>query len=258
MVSLELRNVSVGYGSRVVLEGVSCAPLEGGKLVGLLGPNACGKSTLIKTIAGVHKSLGGEVLLRGTRERPGYVPQGLPESVALSAFESVLISARRVCEDPMQATGEVLAALGFGEIAGRYLSELSGGQRQMVAVAQMLVSNPEVMLLDEPTSALDLHRQLFVLQTVRERARATGALGVVAIHDINLAARLCDELIVLHAGKLLAQGTPEDVLTPELLQQVYQVHTDIFSHRDLPVVIPTAVAGEAEDSAPEQARLRVG
>lgn len=258
MVSLELRNLSVGYGSRVVLEEISCEPLQGGKLVGLLGPNACGKSTLIKTIAGVHKRLGGEVLLQETQARPGYVPQGLPESVALSAFESVLIPARRTCEEPMQATGEVLATLGLGAIAGRHLSELSGGQRQMVAVAQMLVSHPEVMLLDEPTSALDLHRQLFVLQTVRDRARESGALGVVAIHDINLAARLCDELVVLHDRKLLAQGKPEDVLTPELLAQVYQVHTDIFSHRDLPVVIPTAVVGETAPSQTAEENLRVG
>ena len=126
--------------------------------------------------------------------------------------------------------------MGLDEIAQRYLNELSGGQRQLVAVAQMLVGTPGLMLLDEPTSALDLHRQLFVLGRVRAKAREEGSLALVAIHDINLAARMCDQLVVLHGGSVRAHGTPGEVLTEELLREVYGVEADVLDHRGQPVV----------------------
>ncbi|MFC5938771.1 ABC transporter ATP-binding protein [Corynebacterium choanae] len=239
---MSIDSLQVGYGNRQVLHDITVRPLTGGKLVGLLGPNACGKSTLIKTIAGLHQASAGEITITGVTDRPGYVPQGLPDGVALSAFEAVLIPARRSATDPLQATAAIIHELGLDAIASRQLGELSGGQRQMVALAQMLVTNPQVMLLDEPTSALDLHRQLFVLQTVKQRAVDSQALALVAIHDITLSARVCDELIILHDGQVLAQGTPTAVLTSQAIRQVYNVDADVFPHRDLPVVIPTKVA----------------
>ena len=165
------------------------------------------------------------------------MPQGLPHTAALRAFEAVLIAARReACEDPVTRTAEVLHSMGLDDIAQRYLNELSGGQRQLVAVAQMLVGTPGLMLLDEPTSALDLNRQLFVLGRVRAKAREEGSLALVAIHDINLAARMCDQLVVLHGGKARAHGAPGEVLTEELLREVYGVETDVLDHRGQPVV----------------------
>ena len=237
-VELTLRGISAAYGKHTVLEAVDVDTLQGGQLVGLLGPNASGKTTLIKSLASVHHGYKGEVDFlvdgespRGKRRRQliGYVPQDLPSTAALRAFETVLIAARReACEDPITRTGEVL-------------HELSGGQRQLVAVAQMLVGNPGLMLLDEPTSALDLHRQFFVLEEVREKARREGSLGLVAIHDINLAARMCDQLVVLKSGHIRAQGAPGDVLTCELVESVYGVEADIVEHRGVPVVAPQRV-----------------
>ncbi|WP_298694666.1 ABC transporter ATP-binding protein [uncultured Corynebacterium sp.] len=250
-VELTLRGISAAYGKHTVLEAVDVDTLRGGQLVGLLGPNASGKTTLIKSLAGVHRGYKGEVDFlvggespRGKRRRQliGYVPQDLPSTAALRAFETVLIAARReACEDPITRTGEVLHAMGLDDIASRYLNELSGGQRQLVAVAQMLVGNPGLMLLDEPTSALDLHRQFFVLEEVREKAKREGSLGLVAIHDINLAARMCDQLVVLKSGRIRAQGTPGDVLTCELVESVYGVEADIVEHRGVPVVAPQRV-----------------
>ena len=245
-VELTITDLSAGYGSRTVVDGLSLPTLRGGQVVGLLGPNASGKTTTIKTLAGVHRAHGGAVDFRvdgqaprGQRRRQlvGYVPQGLPHTAALRAFEAVLIAARReACDDPVARTAEVLHSMGLDEIAQRYLNELSGGQRQLVAVAQMLVGIPGLMLLDEPTSALDLHRQLFVLGRVRAKAREEGSLALVAIHDINLAARMCDQLVVLHKGSVRAHGTPGEVLTEELLREVYGVEADVLDHRGQPVV----------------------
>jgi ABC superfamily ATP binding cassette transporter, ABC protein len=105
-----------------------------------------------------------------------------------------------------------------------------------VAVAQMMVVEPHVMLLDEPTSALDLHHQLFLLETIRNRAESTGAVALVAIHDINLAARFCSELMVMKRGGIVAQGSPKDVLDADLIHEVYKVHADILDHDGVPVV----------------------
>lgn len=245
-VELTITDLRAGYGTHIVLDGVNVSTLHGGQVVGLLGPNASGKTTTIKTLAGIHRQRGGVVDFRVDGQAPrgkqrrqliGYVPQGLPHTAALRAFETVLIAARReACDDPVTRTAEILHSLGLDAIAQRYLTELSGGQRQMVAVAQMLVGTPGLMLLDEPTSALDLHHQLFVLDCVRRKARAEGSLGLVAIHDINLAAQMCDQLVVLKDGRVRACGTPDAVLTSQLLWDVYGVNAEILDHHGRPVV----------------------
>ena len=245
--SVEVNGIHTAYGKHQVLDNLTVAPLTSGKVVGLLGPNACGKSTLLKTIAGVHKPQLGtvRVTLNGKQIAPkehfrhiGYVPQDLPGSAALTAFETVMVSASRDSSSHgvENLAAEVMCDLKISHLAHRYLSELSGGQRQMVAFAQMLVAKPAVMLLDEPTSALDLNKQLFLLARVREQVRATGALALVAIHDINLSARFCDELLVMKEGTLQAQGSPRDLLTPELLRAVFEVETEILHHGDTPVI----------------------
>ncbi|MDY3126879.1 MAG: ABC transporter ATP-binding protein [Corynebacterium sp.] len=247
VISLELSQVGTGYGRTRIVDNLTTSPLHGGKVVGLLGPNASGKSTLIKTIAGVHPLADGTITLtdgaktftgRELRDVIGYVPQDLPRTAALTAFETVAVSARRYfpAKEALRRAATILHELDIPHLAQKYLSDMSGGQRQLVAVAQMLVSDPEVMLLDEPTSALDLHWQLFVLAQLRQRVRAHGSLAIVAIHDMNLAARFCDELIVLHKGAILAQGTPQDILSAALLQTVYQVETEILDHAGVPVV----------------------
>lgn len=247
-VELTITGLRAGYGSHQILHDVNVERLTGGQIVGLLGPNASGKTTLIKSLADVHRGYEGDIRFRvdgaaphrkKKRQLTGYVPQDLPSTAALRAFEAVLIAARREsCEDPVLRTGEIIHELNLDHIASRYLNELSGGQRQLVALAQMLVGRPGLMLLDEPTSALDLHHQLFVLSKVREKARQEGSLGLIAIHDINLAARMCDTLVVLKDGQIRAQGAPKDVLRTELVESVYHVEADILLHDEVPLVAP--------------------
>ncbi|KAA8723751.1 ABC transporter ATP-binding protein [Corynebacterium spheniscorum] len=247
-VELQLNDLKIGYGRTTIIEGFKANPMGGGRIVGLLGPNASGKSTLIRTIAGVHPASAGSIDLyvdgallnpKERRKACGYVPQDLPTAASLTAFETALVAARRTTSmDPVDRTAEIFNELQIGHIAQRYLSELSGGQRQLVAAAQMLVGNPSLMLLDEPTSALDLHHQLFLLEVLHRRVIKDNTLVLVALHDINLAARYCDELLVMRRGAVLAQGTPQEVLCSRLIDDVYQVNAEILDHHGTPVMTP--------------------
>lgn len=236
MSGLSLAGFSTGYGRRLVLDGIDLAPVAPGSLVAVLGANGAGKSTLLKALAGLRGAHGRAVLDGadllalpvGRRARQvGYLPQSIPQASSLIAYEAVLSALRAT--DPLlprvEAEGrieEAFDALEVKPLALSKLGELSGGQRQMIGLAQVIVRRPRLMLLDEPTSALDLRWQLAVLQTVRALAAGQGAVGLVAIHDINLALRFCDRVLVLGGGRVLADGGAE-ALTPEVLRRAYGI-----------------------------------
>ncbi|MBD9392466.1 ABC transporter ATP-binding protein [Acidovorax sp. ACV01] len=238
---LTLEQLTAGYPGRAVLQGVDLPCVPAGTLVAVVGPNAVGKSTLLKAVAGLRPAQG-RVLLEGTdlamlapRERlrrVGYLPQALPQSTSLVAYEtwqSALRAGRSEWSTAQReaAIESVVAALGLQALALRRLDELSGGQRQMVGLAQVIVRAPRLLLLDEPTSALDLRWQLQVLQAVRAMVQQQGAIGLVAVHDLNLALRFCQHVLVLGGGTVLAAGEPAQVLTPALLQRAYGVEARV-------------------------------
>lgn len=234
---LKLRSLTVRYGRHTVIDDLNLQ-LDQGKVVGLLGPNGSGKSSLIRSVAGAQRCLG-TVTLQGRkgqqlRDATGYMPQEIPGHVALTALETVLVAARRggsawrVRRSEVRQAYRVLESLGVGGLANTYLGECSGGQRQLISLAQTLIGDPDLVLLDEPTSALDLKHQVRVLRRVREHV--TGAahrLAVVALHDINLALRFCDELVLMVAGGIAVQGTPEQVCTSEHLSRVYDTEVAV-------------------------------
>ncbi|WP_250658036.1 ABC transporter ATP-binding protein [Alkalimarinus coralli] len=235
--ALRIQNMSVGYRSRRVISGINLPEISSGSLVAVIGPNAVGKSTFLKSLAGINK-YSGEALLNNVAlsELPhsaliralGYLPQTLPQATTLVAYELVFSACRAVRTDLSQAEIEhsidtVFQRLGIEHLALRRLAEMSGGQRQMVGLAQVLVRQPTLLLLDEPTSALDLHWQLNVLETIRQEVTHTGAIGLVASHDLNLALRFCDLLLILNRDGVLAFGAPQDVLTPENLHLAYGI-----------------------------------
>jgi len=139
---------------------------------------------------------------------------------------------------------EVLTLLGLGKFCNRDFNELSGGERQKVLIARALAQEPEVLLLDEPTSNLDLRHQLEVLGLVRGVVEERGITAVICIHDLNLAARFCDRLAVLHHGRIHAAGLPGEVLTPGLIREVYGVEAEVWLEDGVPHVIPLAPAGK--------------
>lgn len=251
--SLLINDLSVAYGARTIIHNVSLPALPAGSLVALVGPNGAGKSTLLRAIAGLERmqgeiSLAGEDVSRlGFAERSrrlAYMPQQLPPGLALGVLESIVAALRVSGVDNLLALAyEALVRLGIEHLAEQSLTSLSGGQRQLVALAQLLARNPQVLLLDEPTSALDLHYQLRVMDTVRERVVAHRLLAVAVLHDINLAASYADWLVVLHQGRVVACGTPEQVLEPGMLAEVYgvQARVERCSQRRLQVLVDRAL-----------------
>lgn len=231
---LDIRALQIAYRRTVIVDAVTLAPVAAGSLVALVGPNGAGKSTLLRGLAGLlraqgHARLGAFDLLAGDSRRRasqlGFMPQALPEGVALTVLESLLgalHAAAPVAGDGLVRAHACLARLGITGLALRPLQGLSGGQRQLVSLAQAVIREPPLLLLDEPTSALDLHHQHGVMQLARHYADA-GRVVVVVLHDLALAARWADRLVVLDQGRVATEGPPDEVLTPALLRQVYRI-----------------------------------
>lgn len=237
---LNLSNVSVSFDNQAILDNISFGPLSAGSITALLGSNAAGKSTLLRRIAGELEGPG-RVEVAGQlveawpsyhRNRPAHVPQDISMVSSLRVFEAVLLANKQgggwsVDNEELDAVAHILDTLGIIGLAGRELSALSGGQRQLVSIAQALIRKPHVLLLDEPTSALDLQNQFEVLDLLRRLALDWSMCVVMAIHDINHALRFADHVVVLHRGLVHGEGRPIDVLTPALLEAAYGVRARI-------------------------------
>ena len=235
MEGLLAQDISVRFGARRVLGGLNLPLLRPGEVTVLAGPNAAGKSTLLRAIAQLQPH-GGSVALDGrdlarmpARERArlvGFMPQALPSGSSLVALESVIAALRAGEAMPARQADHtamaVMETLGIAALALEPLSALSGGQRQMVSLAQAIVRDPRLLLLDEPTSALDMARQVRLLSELR-RLAGEGRIVVAVLHDLGLAAQWADRIVLMHGGQTHASGRPDEVLTPALLAQVYGV-----------------------------------
>ncbi|MCC7105672.1 MAG: ABC transporter ATP-binding protein [Chloroflexi bacterium] len=248
---IRVEGLRFSYGATPVLCGIDLEEIPSGRVTAIIGPNAAGKSTLFKCIAGLLRPEGRVLLDDQTPEAIGraayrrlvsYLPQEYPSTAALTVFEAVLLARQRsaswfVADADLARASAVLQELGLQDLSLRHLHELSGGQRQLVAVAQALAREPRALLLDEPTSSLDLQRQLELLAVVRSLAHDRGVTVAIALHDLNLAARYADLLVVLHSGRVRAAGSAERVLTEPLLRDVYGVEARVQSDETgVPVV----------------------
>ncbi|GLH50353.1 ABC transporter ATP-binding protein [Pseudomonas lactis] len=235
MVSLQLKDLGARYGQRTIIRDVNTAAFVGGQVVAVVGPNAAGKSTLFKRMAGLIDGPG-EVLLQGLQKGAqaiSYMPQGLNASARLTVYESVLLARKQltpgwvVQDDELNLVDEMLSALGITGLAFRNLGELSGGQQQLVSIAQTLVREPDVLLMDEPTSALDMHRQVQVLDFMRTLARKREVIVFIALHDLNQALRFADQVLVIADGTAQGCGPSQAVINEAMLREVYQVQARI-------------------------------
>ena len=236
MVSLLLKDLGASYGRATVLSKVAIELLTPGATTAVIGPNAAGKSTLFKRIAGLISGPGVVQLSEATRGDRSicYMPQDTGSNAVLTVYESLLLAAKqgggwRVNDDELFEIDAILKALRIEDLAFRGLDALSGGQRQLVSLGQALVRKPEVLLMDEPTSALDLHRQIDVLEFVADLAARTGMIVLIALHDLNHALRYCTNTIVIANGEMAASGTTADVITPAMLRDIYRVDARIES-----------------------------
>ncbi|MCB7319196.1 ABC transporter ATP-binding protein [Lacrimispora sp. 210928-DFI.3.58] len=236
MIHLDIQDMTVSFGSKTVIDHIS-AGFGGGEMTAVIGRNGAGKTTLIKAVAGLAKH-SGAVCLSGdgnmplSREEIAYVPQLGDLSTKLTVFEMVLLGLVNnlkwhVTKEQLMLVNDTLTALNLSDISKQPFNTLSGGQKQLVSMAQSMISKPKVLLLDEPTSALDLRHQLIVMNMARQYTRDTGAVTIFVVHDLMLASRYGDRLLLLHEGRVKAFDRPEQVLTPELLTKVYGVEISV-------------------------------
>ncbi len=239
---LECRGVSVRYGRHLAVDRVDFA-VAPGEILAILGPNGSGKSSLLRALAGVigHD---GAIDWDGPADAIGYMPQDSATRAMLTVFEVVLLGRMRslsfrVAPDDLTAAAAAMAEIGVADLASRRIGTLSGGQRQLVFIAQVLAGNPRVLLLDEPTSALDIAHQLAVLALLRDLSRKRGLTTIAVLHDLNAAARFADRLALLHRGRLAGVGGVDGMLTAERLRAVFDVEVAIDAGSDgFPVVLP--------------------
>ena len=244
---LKASNITVSYGERVAVSKVSLN-LETGRITAIIGPNGAGKSTVLRTLNGGMKPSAGEISLdgqalasysrRAIAKRIAVVAQEADLRFPVTVFEFVL-GGRYAWSAPgwgwetdrdVEATREVLCETQLDELSGRLMNELSGGERQRAVLARALVTDAAVLLLDEPTANLDLAHQATILALVRQRCDIRETSALVVTHDINLAAEFSDYVLLMKDGRALAFGCPQEVLTPELLKEVFAVKVLVDAH----------------------------
>ncbi|MFF7734438.1 ATP-binding cassette domain-containing protein [Streptomyces sp. NPDC007984] len=252
---LAARGVTVGYGGRVVIDELDVA-IPPGVITTIIGPNGCGKSTLLKTLSRLLKPAKGAVVLDGedigrlrTRDvakKLGLLPQAPVAPEGLTVADLVARGRhphqswlRQWSSDDADVVERALAMTGVSDLADRPVDALSGGQRQRVWISMTLAQGTDLLLLDEPTTYLDLAHAVDVLDLVDD-LHESGCTVVMVLHDLNLATRYSDNLVVMREGAVLAQGHPRDVITAELLQQAFGLTARVIDDPvgDRPLIVP--------------------
>jgi len=254
--TLRTENLTLRYGTQTVLDGLSLT-LPAGKITALLGPNGCGKSTLLNCFSRLLAPQSGSVLLNETplndlssrqlAQRLALLPQHhltpegitVRELVAYGRSPWLSLWGRLSTEDNARVN-VAMSQTQTHSLAERRLSELSGGQRQRAFLAMVLAQDTPVVLLDEPTTYLDINHQVELMRLMGD-LKSQGKTVVAVLHDLNQASRYCDHLVVLANGRVMAQGAPHEVMTPELLKTVFsveaQIHPEPLSGRPMCVVV---------------------
>lgn len=229
--------------------------LRPSEMLGIIGPNGSGKSTLIQCIDGLLKPKAGCILLDGAdikgmnrkemAKKVGYVPQTTNRSFfPCTVLDTVLMGRRphlgwRSSNKDVRKVIEVLRLIGIEDLAMSDINELSGGQQQKVLIARALAQDPTILLLDEPTSNLDIKHQLEVIEIIQEKVRERNISAIMAVHDLNLASKYTDRVIMMKDGSIFDTGTPESVLTPQNIKSVYGVVVEVINNNGgSPHIIP--------------------
>ncbi|MDG4953103.1 ABC transporter ATP-binding protein [Actinobacillus equuli] len=249
---LKLANVHIKRGSLVIADQLDLS-LEKGKVYTVLGPNGAGKSSLLKTIFGEIGCKGqiyyaDQILnkraISAWRKRIGYMPQDTQVDASLTALEVILLGRMEalnmhVSDELLTEVATIMQKLGIAHLAHQDVMQLSGGQRQMVMFAQVLLRQPEILLLDEPVSALDMHHQINLLEHVCQYTQQNNLITIMVLHDLSLAAQFSDQVILLGNGKLQAFGDAKQVLQADLIRQLYNVEIEIlYDSTGQPVIRP--------------------
>ena len=235
---LRTENITVAFGDKVILDSIS-ADFESGKMTAVIGSNGVGKTTYLKAIAHLIRATGKTLLMENgkggfNKKEIAYVPQLGVLQTKLTVFEMVLLGMVsnlkwHVTREQMDKVWVTLEELGIQHLAEQPFNTLSGGQKQLVSMAQSLIGKPKVLLLDEPTSALDLKHQLIVMNLAEKYTKEQNAVTIFVVHDLMLASRYGSNLLVLHKSKIRAYDRAEIILTPDLVEEVYGVRSRIIA-----------------------------
>jgi len=255
-VRLEASSLSVGYGERLVVDTLDLSVVSG-TVTAVIGPNGCGKSTLLRALGRLLPARSGAVLLDGkqidrmaTKDVArvlGLLPQSPSAPEGLTVADLVARGRhphqawyRQWSSDDAAAVDAALAMTGIADLAERTVDELSGGQRQRAWISMALAQGTDLLLLDEPTTYLDLAHQIDVLDLVQELHATMGRTIVMVLHDLNLAARYADTIVAMRDGRIVAQGTPAEVLTEQLLLDVFGLDARVVEDpvAGTPLVVP--------------------
>ncbi len=247
---IQVENLTFAYNNVSVLQNITFN-VKSGDFIGIVGPNGSGKTTLLRNLDGILKPVHGTILLenqnlndlsrREIAKIIGYVPQREIGIFPTTVFEAVLMGRKphikwTETKKDKKIVAQTLERLHLGKFTIRDLNDLSGGERQKVYIARALVQEPKILLLDEPTANLDLKHQIEVLDLIFD-AKKTGVTVIIAIHDLNLALRYCNKLIILDQGQIFASGGKE-ILTEENIEKVYGVKVSIIQKGDQCFIIP--------------------
>ncbi len=255
MIRIEVQNVSLGYSRQEILRDVSFQVLPG-EMVGLIGPNGSGKSTIIRALTRVISPYQGRVLLDGkdiasiSRQELarmlGVVPQMPLLPSAFTAFEVVLMGRnphlglfQYESQRELDITWQAMEQTMTRHLAMRRVGELSGGEIQCLLIARVLAQETSAILLDEPTASLDIGRQTEILNLIKTLCLEQNRTVLAALHDLNLASQYCDRLVLINNGRIHAQGTPSEVITPQNIKEVYGAEGCVYRHpaNGLPAVL---------------------
>jgi iron complex transport system ATP-binding protein len=245
---LEARDITVNYGAREAVAGISLRA-QPHEVTAIIGPNGAGKTTLMRALNGALTPARGEILLDG-KSLQAYARKALGRRIAVVAQEAELRFPVTVMEfvlggryawsstgawgwetvRDIEVTEQVLRETGLEDYRARLMNELSGGERQRAVLARALATEANILLLDEPTANLDMAQQAAVLQLVRTRCNQSETTAIVVTHDINLAAEFADNVLLIKRGRPVAAGAPREVLTPELLREVFEIQVLVDAH----------------------------
>ncbi|MDR2143850.1 MAG: ABC transporter ATP-binding protein [Treponema sp.] len=281
---LRAEGISFAYHERLVLDDISLS-LKAGEFLGFLGPNGSGKSTFLKNLLGFltpvrgrvvfydgenspdawHAGTGNSAADRAERSRRlAFVPQNSRPAASLSVREMMLMGRLPHMRDrwsgyrkaDKEKVEEVLVALGIAHMADRNVLSLSGGETQKVVIGRCLVQEGDILLLDEATSGLDLNHSVEIMELMRKKAGQEAKTIVAVLHDLNLAAQYCDRIVLLKNGRLRYQGSPAEILTGEVVEDIYGIRvvvkTDEYGR---PFVLPRRSVPEGEKRQKEGTRV---
>ncbi|MEH7418786.1 ABC transporter ATP-binding protein [Neobacillus drentensis] len=243
MVSLSTEHLQIGYGEKIIVENLNLS-INKGEITTIIGANGCGKSTILKTLARVHQANAGVIYLDGkmihkipTKEiakKMAVLPQSPEAPSGLTVYELISFGRAphqggfgRLSEKDRRVVDWALEVTGLTSLADYAVDALSGGQRQRAWIAMAIAQETELLLLDEPTTYLDMAHQLEILQLLEKLNKEEGRTIVMVIHDLNHAARFSHHMVALRGGKLVKEGSAEEVMTHEVLKKVFHIDAEI-------------------------------